>query len=462
MKRFKSHLTMIILIVSLVVLAACSQTSETTPTLTVEPTTTTAPSEPEIEIKEVVEKVIIPDEVVVENFIVNKRDEATDEIEIVVQGYLRNTCTEIEDVSVSREGELLVVDIQTKITSEETCEEGNIQFQKVVKLDVGDLEPGTYLITKGPVEKYIVQNAPSAEEAVEADTVEDADSSEEMIVQAEARECDDFATFLADVTYPDNTVVTVGETFTKTWEIRNDGDCSWGLGYSLKSVSGNFSEVIPVEEPFPTVEPSQTIQISLVLTAPLSPGEVSGAWVIKRPEGDNVRIQNGENFDLWAIVNVVEGRAVFTGGGSRVLKDGMVCAQANADYNNKVFVLINAIRAENELLELKLNDQLTSAAWILSSDMACNGFYDHTGSDGSSLEDRIAAQGYLPIDTAESIYYGFAGIPDRAYDWWIKSSIDSSNILSSAFTEIGIAYALNPQTGASYYTVVFAVPEAEE
>lgn len=459
MKRLKSNPIIISLIVSLFLLVACSQTTETDETLTPEPTKIIASAEPEI--REVVETVIIPSEVVVENFIIQKRDDVTDEIEIVVQGYFRNSCTAIDAVSISQEGDLLLVDIRTKVTEDEDCKEEETQFQEVVTQNIGGLEPGIYFISRSPVEKLSVQPVSTLEADGEVETTEDTTGAAET-TPATPRECEDLATFLTDVTYPDNSVVTTGQVFTKTWEIRNDGDCTWGLGYSLKGVSGNFSEVVPVEDPFPIVEPSQTVQISLVLTAPQTPGEVSAGWVIQRPEGNNVQIQNGENFDLWAIVNVVEGSGAFRGEEDRVLSNGVVCAQAKVDYDNEVLDLINAVRAENDLPEYQVNDQLTSAAWILTSDMACNGFFDHVGSDGSSLEDRLTSEGYAFIDAAESIYYGFAGVPVRVFDWWMKNAVDSGNVLSSTFSEIGIAYALNPQTGASYYTIVFAVPEAEE
>ena len=364
-------------------------------------------------------------------------------------------------------------------------------------MDTQGLSPGSYLISSGAVERFELTTevaavdtgeAASSEEATVpeetattegGDTAEAGDTSEGTTAEEPAAtdttadpagtgECEDYATFLADVTYPDNTVVQAGETFTKTWEIRNDGTCTWGSGYGLVGVTGIFLEVTPVEDPFPTVEPSETVELSLVLTAPQDLGVTSGAWVIERAEGGNVQIQSGENFDLWAIVVVGKASAadivspVITVDEARVLKDGVVCAEANADYDNQVLALINAVRTNNGLPAYQVNVQLNTAARVLTSDMACNDFVDHTGSDGSSWNDRIAAQGYAHVDAAENIYYGFAGVPEKAFNWWMDSSIHRGNILNSELTEIGIAFALNPQTGASYYTLVFALPEVEE
>src|SRR3989304_4012127 len=41
-------------------------------------------------------------------------------------------------------------------------------------------------------------------------------------------DCTNHATFVADVTIPDNSEVGAGTTFTKTWRVGNLGTCTWG------------------------------------------------------------------------------------------------------------------------------------------------------------------------------------------------------------------------------------------
>ena len=41
------------------------------------------------------------------------------------------------------------------------------------------------------------------------------------------------ASFITDVTYPDNTHVAPNQTFAKTWRLRNIGSCSWTSSYLL-------------------------------------------------------------------------------------------------------------------------------------------------------------------------------------------------------------------------------------
>jgi uncharacterized protein YkwD len=363
------------------------------------------------------------------------------------------------------EGDIVYINVETSLTTDDECEEETVQFQEIVSVDTEDLAPGTYLIASGVVERFEIEEAQPAEDAEEEEEgapPQDATSTEEESAATGTDECEDYAVFLADVTYPDNTDVEAGETFTKTWEIRNDGTCTWGSGYELVFASGEFEEAVSLADPYPEVEPTGNVELSVVVTAPGTAGVHSGAWVIQRPDGDKVRIREGENFDLWAIVVVPDGSVSVIVSETRVLKDGMVCAQANPDYDDEILQKINEAREDNGLPAYELQSQLTSAAWMLTNDMACNDFVDHTGSDGSDWYDRISAEGYNATNSGENIFFSFAGVPEIAFNWWMDSSIHRGNILSSEFTQIGIAYGLNPQTGGSYYTLVFAVPAPDE
>lgn len=49
---------------------------------------------------------------------------------------------------------------------------------------------------------------------------------------ASASSCD-WAQFITDVTVPDGTKYEPGETFEKTWRLKNIGTCTWTISYSL-------------------------------------------------------------------------------------------------------------------------------------------------------------------------------------------------------------------------------------
>ncbi|MEK6587433.1 MAG: CAP domain-containing protein, partial [Chloroflexota bacterium] len=114
------------------------------------------------------------------------------------------------------------------------------------------------------------------------------------------------------------------------------------------------------------------------------------------------------------------------------------------------------------LLSYTLQGQLAAAAQGHSTDMACNGFFSHTGSDGSNVGQRVNAQGYSWSWVGENIFATSdtsSQAPQSAFTWWMNSSAHRANLLSPNYTEIGLGYiyvAGSPYGG--YFTAVFARP----
>ena len=77
---------------------------------------------------------------------------------------------------------------------------------------------------------------------------------------ANAADCTNSASFVADVTIPDNTNVAGGTTFTKTWRISNTGTCIWGPDYKLTHYSDELLGA-PPSVPLPITNPGQTADI---------------------------------------------------------------------------------------------------------------------------------------------------------------------------------------------------------
>jgi uncharacterized protein YkwD len=435
-----------VLLLMILIIAGCApQTPE--PTLAPTPAPT---AEPETIIK------AIRSEAVVESTVIQEPDEHGN-IEVLVQGYTSNTCVAVDEISAKQKDDVISIQVQTSLTSDSNCIEKRVAFEKTISLNTKNLQARSYIVTSGIVERFEVKDAQAVDETSTQDSTQGGDASSqdesatnEATVPIEPRDCQDLATFLSDVTIPDNTSVDPGESFTKTWKIRNAGTCTWGPGYELVLASGTIDEAVSLADPFPDAAPSEAIEVSVELTAPTSPGSHSGAWKIKRPEGDIVEIQTGTDFDFWATVIVANKTSV--------VDAGVVCAESNTAFESQLLQLINTARGNDDLPPYELQSQLTSAARVHTEDMACNQFINHTGSDGSSWKSRIAAQGYVASDTAENIYFGYGIMPTMAMSWWMNSEVHRNNILSAKLTQIGIAYALNPQTGASYYTLVFAVP----
>ncbi len=91
--------------------------------------------------------------------------------------------------------------------------------------------------------------------------------------------------FVADVTVPDDTPFAPGERFVKTWQLRNTGTCPWIGGYSLVFVGGDQMGGPDTQPLTAVVAPGQTVELSLSLTAPETPGSYRGNWQLADAEG---------------------------------------------------------------------------------------------------------------------------------------------------------------------------------
>ncbi len=90
--------------------------------------------------------------------------------------------------------------------------------------------------------------------------------------------------FLKDVTVPDNTNMNPGQTFTKTWRVRNNGSCTWEQGYKLTLVSGNAlgGATLSLSK---AVNPDSDIELSIAMTAPNAAGSYTGNWRMSTDSG---------------------------------------------------------------------------------------------------------------------------------------------------------------------------------
>ena len=103
----------------------------------------------------------------------------------------------------------------------------------------------------------------------------------------------DWVTFVKDVTVPDGTKFTSGESLTKTWRLKNRGTCTWTPDYMLVFVRGDsLGGTTAVRLPS-YVSPGQTVDVSVTLTAPIQRGHYVGHWMLRNQYG--VLFGYGEN-----------------------------------------------------------------------------------------------------------------------------------------------------------------------
>ncbi|MBN8582472.1 MAG: hypothetical protein J0L96_17535 [Anaerolineae bacterium] len=136
--------------------------------------------------------------------------------------------------------------------------------------------------------------------------------------------------FVSDVTIPDDTAMTAGQTFTKTWKLSNTGTCPWTTAYKVSFVSGNGMGGVATPLTV-TVAPGASGDISVALTAPATAGDATGYWILTS--------DSGQNFGTSFYVKIkVGGTTTGTTGTVTVTATGVAAAPAAA--NNPTVNLI--------------------------------------------------------------------------------------------------------------------------
>ncbi|HSG42532.1 MAG TPA: NBR1-Ig-like domain-containing protein [Anaerolineales bacterium] len=92
-------------------------------------------------------------------------------------------------------------------------------------------------------------------------------------------------TFVSDVSIPDNTTMTPGQAFTKTWKVLNSGTCAWDAGFKFAFTTGNAlggtTYVLPA-----TVASGAQYEISVPMTAPSTAGTYQSNWRMQTAGGE--------------------------------------------------------------------------------------------------------------------------------------------------------------------------------
>ena len=132
-----------------------------------------------------------------------------------------------------------------------------------------------------------------------------------------------------------------------------------------------------------------------------------------------------------------------------------------ADFNASVLARVNQIRAAGANCRTKgvfgpagslgWSTRLAQAADGHSRDMVVNNFFGHTSNDGRTLIDRVNATGYTWRAIGENIAAGsiYSNV-NAVIDGWLASDGHCENLLSPAFTEVGVACV--PGTSANTYS----------
>src|SRR5947209_1507892 len=105
-------------------------------------------------------------------------------------------------------------------------------------------------------------------------------------------------TFITDVTIPDNTQISAGATFTKTWRLQNSGTTTWS-NYTAVFISNptsgnpsiNLNASGATSVSVPTTTAGQTVDLSISMRAPSNPGTYYSYWQLQNASGTRFGVQ---------------------------------------------------------------------------------------------------------------------------------------------------------------------------
>ena len=116
---------------------------------------------------------------------------------------------------------------------------------------------------------------------------------------------DSLAEFVDDVTILDGTDFNPGETFTKTWRLRNAGEDAWTTEYKIVFVRGDQlgapDELNLVQE----VAPGEEVDISVVMVAPTETGTFTGYWLLQDSAGNLFGVSEEGDPSFWVQIDVI-------------------------------------------------------------------------------------------------------------------------------------------------------------
>lgn len=129
------------------------------------------------------------------------------------------------------------------------------------------------------------------------------------------------------------------------------------------------------------------------------------------------------------------------------------------NFQSEYLALINSARAKGATCgavvmpsvgPVAWNANLQNAATVHSLDMASTSVYSHTGSDGSTPDQRIRTAGYNFSSFGENIDVQRTSV-QSSMDSWMNSSSHCQNIMRREFSNVAVSCIANPASQWGIY-----------
>jgi len=248
-------------------------------------------------------------------------------------------------------------------------------------------------------------------------------------------------------TIPDDTEFDPGDTFTKTWRLKNIGTCTWNTNYKLTFFEGDQMNGPAEKNLTQNVAPGEQIDISVDLKAPASDGTYDAVWKVKDDDGAyfvnyitvQIKVNPAPLNDYAVTLDVVpaQGGSMYSNGdaypgdyvvGDRVGNDGV---QAFASFD------ISGIPSSAQITEVKVDFTNFLTLGDPFGDLGCLRMYDDP---------------YRPLDASD---YTPPPVTGALVRWC------SSAQLSSITVEDDFADYLQDRLGSNWMPVRFQFNENE-
>ncbi len=137
-------------------------------------------------------------------------------------------------------------------------------------------------------------------------------------------------------------------------------------------------------------------------------------------------------------------------------------APTNAILPSQVFARTNLERSKGGVPLLAQDATLTSIAQKKAQDMIDRDYFAHESPDGKTIGDLAQAAGYAYLSVGENLALGDFADATKLVDAWMNSPGHRANILSTVYTQIGIAVVRGTINGHESWVAVqeFGVPQS--
>jgi LysM repeat protein/uncharacterized protein YkwD len=124
-------------------------------------------------------------------------------------------------------------------------------------------------------------------------------------------------------------------------------------------------------------------------------------------------------------------------------------------------LMMNRLRIEAGLHPLNVHPLLNLAANLHIQDMIATNHWGHTGSDGSSVRQRVTRLGYTIDGWAGENWATYKDI-QTSISWWMTHPPHRDNVLNRPYKEMGIGTAPHPRGWGVILVVVFTTGSSNQ